>query len=33
MVQMIQAQRGYQLASQAIKTQDELLNVANQIVK
>jgi flagellar basal-body rod protein FlgG len=33
MVEMIQAQRGYELASQAIKTQDELLNVANQIVK
>lgn len=33
MVDMIQAQRGYELASQAIKTQDELLNVANQIVK
>ena len=33
MVQMIQAQRGYELASNAIKTQDELLNVANQLVK
>ncbi len=33
MVEMIQAQRGYQLASNAIKTQDELLNVANQLVK
>jgi len=33
MVDMIQAQRGYELASNAIKTQDELLNVANQLVK
>jgi flagellar basal-body rod protein FlgG len=33
MVEMITAQRAYQLASNAIKTQDELLNVANQLVK
>jgi flagellar basal-body rod protein FlgG len=33
MVQMIEAQRGYELASRAIKTQDELLDVANQIVR
>lgn len=33
MVAMIQAQRGYELASNAIKNQDELLNVANQLVK
>src|SRR4051812_2131691 len=33
MVAMIQAQRGYELASSAIKNQDELLNVANQLVK
>jgi flagellar basal-body rod protein FlgG len=31
MVDMIQAQRGYELASQAIKTQDELLDTANQL--
>ena len=30
---MIDAQRSYELASRAIKTQDELLDVANQIVK
>jgi len=33
MVGMIAAQRGYELASRAIKTQDELLNVANQLVR
>ncbi len=33
MVGMIDAQRGYELASRAIKTQDELLNVANQLTQ
>jgi flagellar basal-body rod protein FlgG len=30
---MIEAQRGYELTSRAIKTQDELLDVANQLVR
>ncbi len=33
MTDLIDAQRSYELASRAIKTQDELLDVANQIVK
>ncbi|HZQ82089.1 MAG TPA: flagellar hook-basal body protein [Gaiellaceae bacterium] len=33
MVDMITAQRGYQLASEAIKDQDQLLQIANQLVK
>ena len=33
MVGMIDAQRGYELASRAIKTQDELLDDANQLVR
>ena len=33
MSELIDAQRSYELASRAIKTQDELLDVANQIVK
>jgi flagellar basal-body rod protein FlgG len=33
MVDMIDAQRGYELASRAIKTQDQLLDVANQLVR
>ena len=33
MAEMIEAQRGYELASRAIKTQDELLDDANGIVK
>ena len=33
MADMIDAQRSYELASRAIKTQDELLDVANQIVR
>jgi flagellar basal-body rod protein FlgG len=31
MVDMIDAQRSFQLASQALKMQDELLSIANQI--
>jgi len=33
MTEMIDAQRGYELASRAIKTQDQLLDVANQLVR
>jgi flagellar basal body rod protein FlgG len=33
MSQLIDAQRSYELSSRAIKTQDELLDVANQIVR
>jgi flagellar basal-body rod protein FlgG len=33
MTDMIDAQRGYELASRAIKTQDQLLDVANQLVR
>ncbi len=33
MVNMIDAQRGYELASRAIKTQDQLLDEANQLVR
>jgi flagellar basal-body rod protein FlgG len=33
MVNMIAAQRGYELASRAIKTQDQLLDDANQLVR
>lgn len=33
MVDMIDAQRGYELASRAIKTQDQLLDGANQLVR
>jgi flagellar basal-body rod protein FlgG len=33
MTDMIDAQRGYELASRAIKTQDELLDVANQLIR
>ncbi|HKI91772.1 MAG TPA: flagellar basal body rod C-terminal domain-containing protein, partial [Gaiellaceae bacterium] len=33
MVGMVAAQRGYELASRAIKTQDELLADANQLIR
>jgi flagellar basal-body rod protein FlgG len=33
MTSMIDAQRGYELASRAIKTQDQLLDIANQLVR
>jgi len=33
MTEMVEAQRAYELASRAIKTQDELLDVANQLVR
>jgi flagellar basal-body rod protein FlgG len=33
MTDMIEAQRGYELASRAIKTQDQLLDVANGLVR
>jgi flagellar basal-body rod protein FlgG len=33
MTQMLTAQRGYELASDAIKTQDQLLSIANQLVR